>query len=195
MRELGEKIKALRLQNQMTLTELSQKAKVSTGVLSQIERGLSAPTVTTLDKISTTLGVTMSELFSDDGPSVKAASFVSERVAPKSKYFAVVRKDDRKKISMPWGASFEMLSQDLQHKIEFIILHYPVGCQVGDAYSHEGEECGLVLEGKFRGTIGEEEVILEPGDSVYYDSCIPHRWENAGDTDVKAIWVINPPWL
>jgi quercetin dioxygenase-like cupin family protein len=86
-----------------------------------------------------------------------------------------------------------MLSPDLRHKVEFIYLTYPVGAMIEEFYSHEGEECGLVLEGKFKAVIGDQEIILEPGDSIYFDSSIPHRWQNIGDEDVKAIWAITPP--
>ena len=94
---------------------------------------------------------------------------------------------------MPDGPRVEMLCPDLQHKIEFIYLRYPVGTKVEGQYTHEGEECGVVLEGTFKGTFGAWEVILEPGDSIYYDSTIPHYWETVGDTDVRAIWAITPP--
>ena len=78
-------------------------------------------------------------------------------------------------------------------QIEFLYLHYPVGATAGQPYTHAGEECGLVLEGTFKGVFGDREVVLEAGDSVYYDSSIPHYWENAGDVDVRAIWAITPP--
>ena len=106
---------------------------------------------------------------------------------------SVVRKGERKKLVMPWGALYEMLCPDLKGKIEFIYIHYPVGSKAEEQYSHEGEECGVVLEGTFKGTIGGEEIILEVGDSIYYDSIIPHVWEAVGDKEVKAIWAITPP--
>jgi mannose-6-phosphate isomerase-like protein (cupin superfamily) len=136
----------------------------------------------------------MSELFLEietdrnhngDGLSVLAAD--------ESNLPIVVRKRQRKKMITPWGAVHEMLSPDLQHKIEFILIQQPVGTRVSELYAHEGEECGLVLEGRFKGIFGEHEFILEPGDSIYYDSSIPHRWENGGDVEVKAIWAITPP--
>ena len=94
---------------------------------------------------------------------------------------------------MPWGADYEMLCPDMQHAIEFIQIDYPVGGGSRELYSHDGEECGVVLEGRFRGFVGDQELILEAGDSVYYSSSIPHRWENAGDVEAKAIWAVTPP--
>jgi len=96
---------------------------------------------------------------------------------------------------MPWGTTMEMLSPDFRHKVEFMYLIYPPGTRVEERYDHEGEECGLVLEGTFVGVVGDQEIILEAGDSVYYDSSIPHRWENIGAKEVRVIWVITPPWF
>ena len=192
--KIGLKIKSLRKQQQMTLEQLAQKSNLSTGVLSQLERDISTPRITTLQKISKVFGITMSSLFSDDHLSNDGHKD-GEKESQNSGFIAVVRKQQRKKVFMPWGATMEMLSPDLRHKVEFMYLIYPPGTKVEERYAHEGEECGLVLEGTFAGVVGDKEIILEAGDSVYYDSSIPHRWENIGDKEVRAIWVITPPWL
>lgn len=192
--ELGKKIKALRIQHEMTLEQLAQKSNLSTGVLSQVERDLSMPRVTTLQKISKALNISLSSLFSDNGLSENGGLY-TETQKPDAGFVAVVRKEQRKKVLMPWGTIMEMLSPDLRHKIEFMYLVYPPGTKVDEIYSHKGEECGLVLEGTFKGVVGDQEITLEEGDSVYYDSSLAHRWENIGDKVVRAIWVITPPWL
>ncbi len=191
MKNLGENLKSLRLQKKMTLQELSEISKVSKSQLSQIERNVSVPTVAKLQKITEALEVNFSSLFPENGNSSAAANPDNNKVS--ADQVKVIRKGERKKIVMPWGATYELLCPDLQHKIEFIYLHYPAGTEVVDEYTHEGEECGIVLEGTFKGTFGSREVILEPGDSIYYDSTIPHYWEAVGDTDVRAIWAITPP--
>ena len=191
MKELGENLRFIRLQKKMTLQELSQMSKVSKSQLSQIERNVSVPTVTKLQKIAETLDIKLSDLLPENGDSSNEAHSVNNK--ENSKRISVVRKGERKKMIMPWGAMYEMLCPDLQHKIEFIYLHYPAGTTAKEQYTHDGEECGVVLEGTFKGTFGTKEVILEPGDSIYYDSTIPHYWETVGDTDVRAIWAITPP--
>ena len=191
MKELGENLRFIRLQKKMTLQELSQMSKVSKSQLSQIERDVSVPTVAKLQKIADALEIKFSDLLPDNGDSTSDADPVSSKV--NSKQISVVRKGERKKMVMPWGALYEMLCPDLQHKIEFIYLHYPAGTTAKEQYTHDGEECGVILEGTFKGTFGTKEVILEPGDSIYYDSTIPHYWETVGDTDVRAIWAITPP--
>jgi mannose-6-phosphate isomerase-like protein (cupin superfamily) len=191
MKNLGENLRSIRLQKKMTLQELSQMSKVSKSQLSQIERNVSVPTVVKLQKITEALNVKLSNVLPENGDSANDAYL--DRKKENSKRVSVVRKGERKKMVMPWGAMYEMLCPDLQHKIEFIYLHYPAGTTAKDQYTHEGEECGVVLEGTFKGIFGAMEVILEPGDSIYYDSTIPHYWETVGDTDVRAIWAITPP--
>ncbi len=175
----------------MTLQELSQVAKVSKSQLSQIERNVSVPTVVKLQKITEALNVKLSSVLPENGDSASDAHLDNNN--ENSNRISVVRKGESKKMVMPWGAMYEMLCPDLQHKIEFIYLHYPAGTTAKDQYTHDGEECGVILEGTFKGTFGAMEVILEPGDSIYYDSTIPHYWETVGDTDVRAIWAITPP--
>ena len=191
MKDLGGNLRLIRLQKKMTLQELSRISKVSKSQLSQIERNASVPTVAKLQKISEALDINISSLLPENGDSssdADPANYKEDVQHPR-----VVRKGERRKIIMPDGPRVEMLCPDLQHKIEFIYLHYPVGTKVEDHYSHEGEECGVVLEGTFKGTFGTNEIILEPGDSIYYASTIPHCWETLGDTDVRAIWAITPP--
>jgi mannose-6-phosphate isomerase-like protein (cupin superfamily)/DNA-binding XRE family transcriptional regulator len=205
--QIGDKLRSLRLQRHLTLAELSQAAGVSKSMLSRIERDDSAPTVTTLDKIATALGTDLGRLFGDeDGASAPArgqgfpvsaversslADTMANGNGPAA--VAVVRAGQRKKVIMPWGADYEMLAPDMRRRIEFIAITYPVDGGSGELYSHEGEECGVVVEGRFRGIVGGEEFVLEPGDSIYYASSTPHRWENAGDVEAKAVWAITPP--
>lgn len=191
MKKLGENLKAFRLRKKMTLAELSRKAEVSKSQISQIERNTSAPTITRLARIADALEVDISDLLSEAGAPRDTPSS-NDNVAD-SRRIEVVRGGERRKVLMPWGAWYEILCPDLRHRIEFLYLHYPAGTSAAEPYSHQGEECGLVLEGRFKGIFEDREIILEPGDSVYYDSSIPHYWETVGDTDVRAIWAITPP--
>jgi len=175
----------------MTLEQLSGRSNVSKSQLSQIERNVSTPTVTKMQDLARALDVNFSELFKDDEGAIDESS--QKGIKIKSNKMSVVRKGERKKLVMPWGAWYEMLCPDLKGKIEFIYIHYPVGAKSKSQYNHEGEECGIVLEGTYKGTIGGEEIILEAGDSIYYDSTVPHVWEVVGDKEVRAIWAITPP--
>ena len=194
MMNLGEKLKMLRLQDHMTLDELSKKSEVSKSLLSQVERNISYSTVKTLEKIARACGTTLSSLFIDIEMNEDTHISSENMNGSISKKISIVRKDKRKKL-VPAGGKmlYELLAPDLQRKIEFIFVHFPVGSRQEELYTHEGEEGGVILEGKLKGYIGDQAVILEEGDSIYFESTIPHRWENPGKTDMKAIWAITPP--
>jgi len=188
--ELGENLKAARLKKKITLKELSKRSKVSTSQLSQIERNVSIPTVTNLLKIAEALNINIADIVPQQKDDNGIPS--SRKDSTKLPAIGVVRKGERKKIVLPTGCWYELLSPDLQHKLEFIYIYHPIGTKI-DIPSHEGEECGLVLEGTYKGIIGGQEIILEAGDSIYYNSTIPHTWEAIGDKEMRAIWVITPP--
>ena len=203
--KLGDKLKDLRLQREMTLEDLSQKSEVSKSLLSQIERNISVPTVMTLERITRAFGIATSEFFielenSGKGVSAKASRKKKdensnlEGKALNLKNMSIVRRRDRKKLILPRGeAEYELLSPDLQRKIEFITVCFPVGSKITNLFKHRGEECGVILEGKMKGIIGDQVVVLEEGDSIYIDSSVPHCWENIGKVEMRAIWAITPP--
>lgn len=186
--ELGEKVRALRRRQGMGLEELSRKSGVSKSLLSLIERNISAPTVRTLQKIVKPLGTTVSSLCYQVEE--------REKTADVRKGALVVRKAERKKLIMGaerGKAYYELLTPDYQRRIQLIYMHFPVGKKPGRFVSHEGDECGLVLEGRLRVQIQDQEFILQEGDSIYFDSTLPHILENIGDIEVRAFWVNTPP--
>jgi len=202
---LGDKLKDLRLQREMTLEDLSRKSEVSKSLLSQVERNISVPTVITLERITHALGIATSELFFELENSGKGVSAKTSREKKdensdwgenfvNGKSVSIVRRGDRKKLILPRSeAEYELLSPDLQRKIEFITVCFPAGAKIKNFFNHKGEECGVILEGKLKGIIGSQIVILEEGDSIYLDSSISHRWENIGEVETRAIWAITPP--
>lgn len=174
----------------MSLDKLSQKSGVSKSHLSLIERNISAPTVRTLGKIVTPLGTTVTSLCSETENSSKNGEAKRDVL--------VFRKRERKKLILGaerGNAYFELLTPAYQYqrKIQFNYIHYPNGNGPGHFIAHEGEECGLVLEGTLKVQIQDQEIILEEGDSIYFDSTMPHRMENIGDIEVRAYWVSTPP--
>ena len=186
--ELGNKVKELRNQQNMTLDELSKKSKVSVSLLSMVERNISAPTVRTLEKVVKALGTTISSLYLDIENS-KGNNNTHAKVA-------VVHKKERKKLVLGperGKAHYELLSPDYQRKLQVMYIHFPVGRKTGKFVSHEGEECGIILEGELKVYIDEQVVLLEEGDSIYFDSTIPHRLENMGEIEVRAFWINTPP--
>lgn len=80
---------------------------------------------------------------------------------------------------------------------EFMEVTYGVGggsATEDHAIRHSGREFSVILEGRLSVQIGFEQYVLEPGDSMAFDSTIPHRFWNAGRVPVRAIWFVQDRW-
>ena len=106
-----------------------------------------------------------------------------------------MRKNSRKVMKYPnsdW--TIELLSPDLSRKIEFIMTIAEPGQNSGEEpFTHRGEEAGIILEGKIKFMVGSKEFFLDEGDSICFNSSIPHKWEAYGNKTTKTIWAITPP--
>lgn len=185
---LRTKIRQHRKRRELTLVDLAEQCEISPSFLSQIERDRANPSVGTLHEIAQAFGLTMAAFF--DGPDAKADSR-----QPVESVAQVVRADQRKVLIYPGsGNRNELLSPDLQRRIQMMWTMIPPGGDTGDvSVIHEGEECGVVLQGKVEMWVGDEHYVLGPGDSFYHPCSIPHRSRNIGDDDVIVVVAITPP--
>lgn len=186
------KLKNIRLERNLTISEISRRSGISNGFLSQVERGLAKPSMESLIRITKALGITMGSIFEDK----KTVSIIDNDI--NNACVEIIRSDNRKKIILPQGDTiYHLLSPDLNRKIEFIIIEIMPGAKSGTkSYSHDGEEVGIVLSGKLKLNINDSSYILESGDSIYFSSTLSHSWENISDKEkVFAIWAITPPSL
>lgn len=177
------KIKRLREEKGYSLQDLAEKSGFSSALLSQIENHLVSPPLGTLSKIARAMEVEIGYFFEET------------REAP----FAIVRRDERKGISrvaskmgVKYGYSYESLAFDKKgrHMEPFLVTLEPATRKDRHAYSHEGEEFIFVLEGKMGVTLGEHTDVLEPGDSIYFDSTMPHRVECVDGDETKIVAVL-----
>lgn len=182
--DIGEKIQQLRFEKKMTLDELAKLSGVTSSYISQVERSLINPSINKLNAIVKGLGISLGDLFNSHDQEV------SYPVKTK-----VVRKDARKSFSLPKSNTrYYLLSPDLKRQIEFILTVAPPYSSSGEEpFSHEGEECCLILCGTMELIVNNETIILEEGDSAYFNSMLPHHWKNVSGEELKAIWVITPP--
>jgi transcriptional regulator with XRE-family HTH domain len=176
--ELGEKIRSLRLKQKISIEQLSGMTGLSKGLISQIERDITGPSVASLWKVSKALNVTMNYFFDEYDD-----------------FNQVVRKEGRKKLMMGRADRiYELLSPDLKKQIEMLWIEIePNECNSDELISHEGEECGVVIKGTLRVLSGEKFYDLNEGDSIYLDSTIPHKYLNMGDEQSVSIWAMVPP--
>ena len=185
---LGAKIRQYRKTLQLTLAELAEQCNISTSFLSQIERDQANASVATLHTIADVFGLPLATFFEEPGQKNNDLR-LAETTAK------VVRADQRKTLIYPGsGIRNELLSPDLQRNIQMMRVIIPPGIGTGDVpLVHDGEECGFVLQGQVEIWVGDETFILNPGDSIYQSSTIPHRSRNIGDVDVIIIVAITPP--
>jgi transcriptional regulator with XRE-family HTH domain len=193
MVEVGQLLRAMRRERGLTLQELARLTDLSRTFIGQIEAGTANPSVATLKRVADALGVPMAALFTDaaagSAPAVEAGANGSERSAVR-----VVRRDKRKMLAWPgrpWTTY--LLTPDLQGKLEVLLNELEPGDTVDDAYTHEGEEFGFVLEGTYEVTVGGQVYVLQEGDSISYSSRVPHKMRVVGDRRSRSIWVITPP--
>lgn len=185
---IGGSIRQHRKAQCLTLAELAGQCGISPSFLSQIERDQANPSVGTLHTIARSLGLTMAAFF-------KASDGNGDSQGSAETSAQVVRADQRKILIYPGsGNRNELLSPDLQCNIQMMWTVIPPGGDTGDVpLVHEGEECGIVLQGQVEIWAGDEHYVLGPGDAIYHDSTIPHRSRNVGDEDVIVVVAITPP--
>jgi transcriptional regulator with XRE-family HTH domain len=179
---MGQSVRELRVAKEMTLQELSVGTNLSVGYLSQVERGLSVPSVSALRMIANTLDVTVSWFFR---PSEKDTQ---------SEGAYIVRAQERRKLRFESGITDELLSPNLAGALELLVSRFPPGSASGtQPYTHRGEEAGLVIEGMLELWIETEKFLLQTGDSFSFPSTKPHRYRNPSKREAVVLWVITPP--
>jgi len=189
--ELGQKIRELRQARRMTAAALARSVGVSQSLISQVERGLATPSITTLRGIARELHVPMSALFL--GPH-DASADETDRYGRQ----LVVRRGHRKHTpASANGVDFQLLSPDVHRAIEFLEITIQPGHtsppEPGAYVTHEGEECHLCLSGTVTFYIDGQRFILNAGDSIYFDCTLPHRSENNSDVPVVLVAATTPP--
>ncbi len=182
LRALGMQIRELRKARNMTLADLASRAGMSVSYVSQVERSLSSPSVVALYEISRALGVNISFFFADGD------------AGPDGEQDFVVRAGHRRKVAFEAGAVDELLSPNLNGRLELLMSHLPPGSMSGvRPYTHDGEEGGIVVSGRLEVTVDDERRILDPGDAYYFESRRPHRFRCVGGKPCEVISACTPP--
>ncbi len=161
----------------MTINALAEAIGVSPSAVSQFERGVSEPALRTLRACSEALGVPLFSFFID---------FPFDDI--------VVRKDQRRSISMPnRQARYELLSPDLTRAIEMLMMHLEPGVASPDQpASHGGDECTVIIKGTAEVEVNSQRFVLNEGDSIYINEHVPHRMVNCGDSELICVIAITP---
>jgi transcriptional regulator with XRE-family HTH domain len=210
MDNLGERLKDIRLKAGLTLRELARQANVSPSFISQIENGKSQPSVATLYSFSQLLNVSVDELFESkesvsralvaDGPdddwhgNGRMNPTNAWQPSEYSNRVSVVHPSHRPHLTMAEGVVWERLAATPEHAVNFMKIAYAPGATStagGDLATHDGYEYGYVLRGELEVTIGEEVFLLHEGESLGFDSAIPHVLRNPGPDGFEGIWFVH----
>jgi transcriptional regulator with XRE-family HTH domain len=190
---LGDRLRAARIEYGISLRELARRVGVSASLISQIETGKVHPSVSTLYALASELDASVDELLFEDAAPTAAEGDSWDFLTEHPHMEPLQKAADRQVIELGTGVRWERLTTQSVPGIDFLYLDYEPGGESSpkDAMQrHAGREWGYVLEGTFHVTIGFDEYVLEPGDSIAFDSTVPHRFHNEGDSDVKAIWYV-----
>jgi transcriptional regulator with XRE-family HTH domain len=180
---IGLRIRDLRKQKGMTLGEIARRCKCSSSLLSQIERGIVNPSFSTLKSIGDALETTLAQL-------VIEATTIEESSS------SLMKQKERKMLTTEGGVQFQLLSRNVHVPFEFILNQWPPGASTGrQPYTHEGEECGFLLEGELEVEVNGKIQRMKPGDTVTLRSSTPHRISNPGKKKALAFWVNSIPWV
>ncbi len=199
MENLGERIREERRRGKLTLEKLSQKIGLSKSFLSQVERSLAQPSVSSLKKIARELGISVVDLFAGEPDQQNRFGFpptVSKNGPKYTEDFQVVRANRRKSLTLPGSkVSYDLLTPDLNRQLEVMYMRIDPGEQSGEEPMVDlpGEKFGLVLMGILEVRVGEEVQQVRAGDSIYFPAHFPHSWRGMGKDPIEVIWVLTPP--
>jgi transcriptional regulator with XRE-family HTH domain len=200
--DVGARLRAQREQSGIGLRELARRLGISPSAISQIETGRSRPSVSTLYAIVSELGMSLDELFGGRNGQVEATA-AADRVeaAPPPAGQAGVEPEEphvqraarRKTLELESGVRWERLTSHPDRLADFLYVVYDVGGSSNRddrAIRHSGREYGLVLSGTLEVTVGFDRYELGPGDSISFDSTVPHRLRNLGDEPAHGVWFV-----
>lgn len=199
---IGERIRLAREGAKLSVRELARRVEVSPSHVSQVERGLAQFSVRALYNVVSELGISMDGLFDDGVAALEELASEEARKEPVSASGPdplvdakiVLRAAARPSLPLAGGTHWERLTPHRETGAEFIEVVYPPTedplAVPRDFIRHSSREYGLVTRGSLSVQVGFDQTVLEPGDSIAFDSEIPHRFWNATPEEVRAVWFI-----
>ena len=189
--DIGARLLAMRKAAGLSQRRLAERANVPHAQISFIEQNKSSPSVATLRRVMTGLGLSLADFFD------------AERAAPPGPFFGKEELIDlTSKIPANGGPgpegrlTFRQVGDARKHNLQILHEVYEKGADTGEAMlEHFSNEGGVVLGGALELTVGGETRILLPGESYLFDSRIPHRFRNVHDGPTVVVSACTPPYL
>lgn len=174
--DIGTKIKQLRHVNDLTLEELASRSELTKGFLSQVERNLTSPSISTLEDILEALGTNLSEFFKEE-PDEKV-------VFTKNDFFI----DQRDEHTIEW-----IVPNAQKNDMEPILLTLPPRGSSQTMNPFDGQEFGYVLKGSVDLVIETKRYHIKTGETFYLDGNCSHFLTNPASREAKVLWITTPP--
>lgn len=174
--DIGKRIRQLRLQNDLTLEDLASRSELTKGFLSQVERNLTSPSISTLEDILEALGTNLSDFFREEEE--------EQIVFSKKDYFV----DRQEEYQIEW-----IVPNAQKNEMEPILLTLPPGGKSQEMVSHSGEEFGYVLKGNITLVRDNKKYRLKATDTFYMNGKTTHYLFNHGEGEALVLWITTPP--
>ena len=177
--DIGEKLRQLRQQKNLTQEELADRCELSKGFISQVERNLASPSIATLTDMLECLGSSLKEFFS---------AFDEDKTVFSGDDMFVKEDDALLKGSITW-----LIPDAQKNRMEPILIEIGAGGESPMLPPHEGEEFGYVLSGSVFLITGTSKRRVKAGCSFCIHPREEHCLKNAGKSKAKVLWVSTPP--
>ncbi|MBO0809584.1 MAG: helix-turn-helix transcriptional regulator [Actinobacteria bacterium] len=197
---IGRRLAAHRSRRGIRVAELARVVGVTPSLISQIERGTSRPSVSTLFALAEALNVPVDAFFRESparrpGQPPDRPGPLPDRPGQEPGHETggryLVRRENRATIDIEGGVRWERLTRNTLDHLDFFELVYEPGAESHPRqYTHPGTEMVLMIRGCLEITVGFERYRLEPGDSIDFPSSMPHRYLNPGTETARAVTVI-----
>lgn len=175
---IGEKIKSIRIKNALTQEELADRCELTKGFISQVERDLTSPSITTLIDILEGLGTNLKDFFSET---------VDEKIVFSNEDFFETENEELNYL-IKW-----IIPNAQKNSMEPILIEIEAGGKTKEDTPHEGEEFGYVINGWINLHIGDKKYKVKKGESFYFKANSNHYISNNGKVKANIIWVSTPP--
>ena len=176
--DLGKRLKQLRMKNGLTLEELASRTELSRGFLSQLERNIASPSISTLEDIAEVLGVSMAEFFSE--------AVEKKVVFTEQDYFV----DEKEEMTITY-----VVPSAQKNQMEPLLVELTPGGTSQIILPHAGEEMGYVLQGKISlmNLTARTSHTVKKGETFYIKGDSRHCLVNNGKSAAKILWISTPP--
>ena len=174
--DIGKKIKELRLSIDLRLEELASRSELTKGFLSQVERNLTSPSISTLEDILEALGTDLSHFFRQEQE--------KKIVFHTADFF----EDEQEDYKIEW-----IVPNAQKNDMEPILLTLHPGCDSMEMVSHSGEEFGYVLKGSILLVKGNQTYRIKAKETFYIEGTESHYLHNPGSVEARILWITTPP--